>query len=169
MFNIYKTYNKAKDVFVKPKIKISFGLWKRMSGLPLYRRPNRILKYNLPLWLSFHFFDYDVIYKWKYDTIRYEYPPQMTIVFFGFAIHLVLKPILEDSDDCEDFYWESLLSYLYQPECEKNIAKTLNYCGKWEKSSGKTDFFQLRKTHINPKFHKEYDIAVIKYYQKIIE
>lgn len=167
MFNIYKTYNKAKEVFVKPRLKISFGLWKHMPGLPLYRYPNRILGYNLPLWLSFHFFDYDVMYKWKCDTIRFEYPPQITIVFFGFAIHLVLKPILEDKDDYDDFYWDSLLSYLYQPECERNITKTLNYCGKWGEPD-KSNFFQLRKTHINPEYHEEYDMAVTNY-KEIIE
>ena len=37
MFDLYKTYNKAKDVFAKPKLKVSFGLWRNSPGLPVWR------------------------------------------------------------------------------------------------------------------------------------
>lgn len=237
MIELYKTYNKAKDMFVKPKLKVKFGLWKNMSGLPVWRRGPQIFlakhhqyytpkswqhyvvekagnqrvdgtvvkydsigtskhklpkdcngpvwrrdirkklrkwglgwlkpMYTLPLWLSFYCFNWDVIYKWKYDTIRYEYPPQFTLVFFGIALSFTLEPPIEEEFDMVDWYWESLLSYLYQEECEKNLEKTLHFCGKWEHSReyGKftTSTFQLKKHYIKPQYHDEYDKAVNTY------
>lgn len=38
MIKLYKTYNKAKDVFVKPKLHWKFGLWKHDPCLPVWRR-----------------------------------------------------------------------------------------------------------------------------------
>lgn len=38
MIKLYKTYNKAKDVFVKPKLHWKFGLWKHDNCLPVWRR-----------------------------------------------------------------------------------------------------------------------------------
>ena len=183
MFEIYKTYSKVKDVFVKPKMKFHFGRWYMLPGLPVWRRgpeicldrygrnsytPNnssyicvgkkgdvidgKELKYDryktsfhklpkgteygawtrpirqklrkmglgwikprffLPIWFTVDCFCYDVIYKWKYDEIRYEYPPQFTIVLFGLAITVQLIPDPVDDTDCPDHYWESLLSYLH--------------------------------------------------------
>lgn len=233
MLKLYKTYNQVKDTFKKPKLKISFGLWKNMDGLPMWRHGNRIqiakshqyyipnnmvhikqfsagdikpdgsiVKYDtyctsyhklpkyaihgvwrrdirlklrkyklgwiqpyyfLPLWLSFYIFNWDVLFKWKYNDICYEFPPQFTIVFFGVALHMTLEPYLEDKDDNVCHYWESLLSYLYHPECCKNITNTLLYCGCWHRYDDNTQYFQLRKTHIKQKFHHEYDEAIIKY------
>lgn len=238
MINLFKTYNKAKEVFVRPKIKFSIGLWKNMSGLPMWRSGNviriakyyqfyipnnrshikkynagdikedgTIAKYNecitsthkmpknaehgvwkrdirkklrryglgwikpqyvLPTWLSFYIFNWDVFYKWKYDSIRFEYPPQFTIVFFGFALNFTLEPLLEDENDSQDHYWESLLSFLYQPECNNNIKDTVKYCGQWStyKNNKEIKFFQLRKTHIKPEFYVQYNKGV-KEYNKI--
>jgi hypothetical protein len=235
MINLYKTYNKAKDIFVKPKLKISFGLWNNVGLLPVWRSGNVIRlgklsqyyipsnttyykKYNagdtkedgsvteyavyemsrhkipedakngvwkrevrkklrkiglgwlkpqyvLPKWLSFHVFNWDVFYKWKYDSIRFEYPPQFTIVFFGLALNFTLKPILEDENDSDDHYWESLLSFLYQKECNKNVTDTLNFCGQWTtyKNGKEINFFQLRKSHLKPEYHEEYNKALKKY------
>lgn len=236
MFNLFKTYNKVKDVFVRPKIKFRIGLWKKMCGLPMWRRgkiiriakPHQyhipkdfvyikqynagdtmkdgtIINYNryvrikhklpngvkgcvwnhnirkklrrcgldwikpyyvLPHWLAFHIFDLDVISKWKEDEIVYEFSPQFTIVFFGIAFHVTLQVPLEDEYDCEEHYWDSLLCFLYQKECNQNITDTLNFCGKW--NSYKADeedmtYFQLRKSHIKPEYHEEYDMAVLNY------
>lgn len=38
MIKLYKTYIKAKDVFVKPKLYWKFGLWKHDPCLPVWRR-----------------------------------------------------------------------------------------------------------------------------------
>jgi hypothetical protein len=233
MINLFKTYNKAKDVFVRPKLVFKFGLWKNVGVLPVWRRGNfipiakhkqfyypknfvhikkhsagdvlsdgTVVKYDtydivyhnlpkkykngawnrdiriklrkwglgwlkpnyyLPLWLSFYIFNRDVTYKWKYDDIRYEYPPEFTIVFFGFAFYITLEPQLEDEDDSPYHYWESLLNFLYQ--CNKNVTETLHYCGQWTtfKNNKDSNFFQLRKTHIKPEYHQEYDEAVLTY------
>lgn len=246
MIELFKTYNKAKDVFVRPKLKVYFGKWFNTPGLPVWRcgpliclgrDPYRydtncyfvlnetkihdgydtwvnsdgkemkrerfklikhklpgglksgdlvwkreirkeLRKYKLswiqpiiqlPIWLSFHIFNWDVCYKWKYDTIRYEFPPQFTIVFFGLALTILAIPEPEDDDDCPDHYWESLLSYLYQEECEGSIAKTLEFCGQWtrhDKELGDRKYFQLRKGHLKAKYHDEYDEAVDKYLSK---
>jgi hypothetical protein len=237
MFDLYKTYNKAKDVFVKPKLKISFGLWKNMGGLPVWRRghyisiakshqyyrpeswsyyreeragtvrkDDTIVKYDklgvskhqlpkgcngyvwrspirkklrkwklgwlkpvyeLPLWLSFYCFDWDVIYKWKYDDIRFEYPPQFTLVFFGLALSFTLVAPIE-GDDYADWYWDSLLSYLYQDECEQSIEKTLYFCGQWTHHQNGEEYksFQLKKHYIKPEYYEEYDRAVLNYNNK---
>lgn len=235
MIKLFKTYNKAKDVFVRPKLKVNVGLWKNMGNLPMWKHgkiiklakymnyyipqstvniktynsgdlksDGTIAKYNeytiskhkipekaingvwkrdirkklrkyglgwlkpqytLPIWLSFYVFNWDVMYKWKYDSIRYEFPPQFTLVFFGFAISFTLKPILEDENDSDDHYWESLLSFLYQKECNKSVTDTLNFCGQWwtYKDNKRIKFFQLRKIHIKPEYHDEYDKAINKY------
>lgn len=242
MIELFKTYNKVKDVFVRPKLKFQFGLWTNTSGLPVWRHAGwlniakykqcyipetsvriktksagdlnpdgTVAKYNsyktifhklpkgsengawnrdlrkklrkwglgwlkpryaLPRWLSFYIFNWDVCYKWKYDDIRYEFPPQFTIVFFGLALTILAIPDTEDDDDCPDHYWESLLSYLYQEECEGSISKTLSYCGQWtrhDKQKGDRKYFQLRKSHLQPKYHDEYDEAVNQYLSKRIE
>ena len=230
MIKLFKTYNKAKDVFVRPKLKFQFGLWRNTYGLPVWRSagyislanrkqyyiPEKSLiirtddsysyrrlyhklpkgcengvwrrdirkklnkwglgwlkpRYQLPLWLSFYIFNWDVCYKWKYDDIRYEFPPQFTIVFFGLAFTILAIPEAEDDDDCPDHYWESLLSYLYQDECERSIEKTLNYCGQWtrhDKNTGERKYFQLRKSHLKVKFHDEYDEAINKWFAKNLD
>ena len=38
MIKLYKTYNKAKDVFVKPKLHWKFSLWRHNHCLPVWRR-----------------------------------------------------------------------------------------------------------------------------------
>ena len=38
MLKLYKTYNKAKDVFVKPKLVWKFGKWRHDPCLPVWRR-----------------------------------------------------------------------------------------------------------------------------------
>ena len=35
---------------------------------------------QLPIWLSFHFFDHDITYKSKWSEWRYEYPAHITLV-----------------------------------------------------------------------------------------
>ena len=239
MIELYKTYNKAKDVFVKPKLHWKFGLWRHDPCLPVWRRgpiigigesiykanakcyqvknsvnvytgekeytrmdgskttyktyetfyhklPNNLncfdiiwkreyrkkwwakiipARLKLPIWLAFHIFNHDVIFKtkWTEYDIRYEYPPQFTIVFFGLSLSFWLNPEIKDPDT-ENFnhYWESLLTYLYG-EHAGDLLQTIVDCGKWEfidKDRNKKQYFQLSKNYIKPKYHKEYDEAV---------
>ena len=238
MLKLYKTYNKAKDVFVKPKLMWKFGKWRHDPCLPVWRRgpiidiggstykanakcyqvknsvniydgereytrtdgstatykvyktvyhklPNNLNSFDivwkreyrkkwwakiiparlkLPIWLAFHIFNRDVIFKtkWTEYDIRYEYPPQYTIVFFGLSLSFWLNPEIKDSDT-ENFnhYWESLLTYLYG-EHAGDLLQTVVDCGKWEfidKDNKKTSYFQLSKNYIKPKYYKEYDEA----------
>ena len=187
---LYKTFNKAKDLFVKPTIHFSFGRWRNDHLLPVWRRgpiirlgkspyamntncyevKNRVQiftgyntwtdssgkdhktacydwaamhklpgglkprdivwkrdirkklkkwhlswikpQYELPIWLSFHIFNYDVIWKTKWDDTRYEWPPQFTIVFFGLAFSIWLSaPKCDGEHFSDDGYWEGVIDY----------------------------------------------------------
>ena len=152
IMNFLSMYRKYKDVFIKPKISLSFGLWKNHSGLPVWRSGNvirltsnhenytedwivskvenshwtdegkkahpilsRLFKpcYQLPLWLSFYKFDFDINYTIKYDSsFRIDFFPSLTLVFFG--LHLTLtaeSPDVKDIDACDEDYWEALVAY----------------------------------------------------------
>ena len=67
--------------------------------------------YQLPLWLSFYVFNHDVFVKWKYDTVQFEYPPQFSIVIFGWSLNFWLtNPTGDINHDYS--YWESIFNYL---------------------------------------------------------
>ena len=181
MFKLYKTYNTAKNVFVKPKLVLKIGFWRNMEGLPFSRHGNiiRLTKYGyyypnncvtvksndsrfrsyfhklpkgcengvwfrnirknlrkfrlgwlkpvyeLPLYLSFYIFDFDVCYKLKYDEFRYEFPPQFTIVFFGISLSFWLNAPEETYNpiwsNCS--YWESMLWYLNECDLDENYKR----------------------------------------------
>lgn len=71
-------------------------------------------QYQLPIWLSFHIFNHDVGWKTKWDDTRYEWPPQFTIVFFGFAFSMWLSaPECEGKHFNDDGYWEGIIDYGY--------------------------------------------------------
>lgn len=222
MFKLYKTYNKVKDVFVKPKLKFiikfhdgyrnkirickkntyyyinncvqypiakkgdiksdgtiyeydTFGIsyhklptkdycyWKRSIRQKLRKYGLGWIKpiFILPSFLTFRITNFDVQYKWKYGSIRFEYPPEFSITLFGIRFIWVLKYEEAHYDDSEDFYWESLLSYLYQPQCNQDIKDTLFFCGKWTVYKPfKHSIFQLRADHLKNKYHSEYNKAV---------
>lgn len=86
-------------------------------------------EYQLPLWLSFYFFNSDIMYKtkWEDDDYRYEYPAHITLVFFGFAISITaLAPKISDSRRYDDEYWESILTYIHY---DGDLEKTNNTMG----------------------------------------
>lgn len=224
MINLYKTYNKAKDVFVKPKLYWKFGLWKHDICLPVWRRGPiiNIAKYHqrydvknynviihkndgvsaryetiqhklpknlklgqtvwkreyrkkwwskiipaeirLPIWLSFYIFNYDVFWKTKWTDydIRFEFPPQFTIVFFGISLSFWLNPKIKDETESPDHYWESLLVYLYGEHAD-DLLQTVVDCGKWrykDKDGKDVSYFQLSKNYIKPEYYEQYDEAV---------
>ena len=239
MIKLYETYNKAKKVFVKPKLHCYFGKWRHDPCLPVWRKGpvwriggssykadakcyqiyNQVLvkihnagdlkpdgtiyKYDyyktsvhklpgnlktwdtvwkskyrklfrklglkiakayiqFPIWLSFHTFNWDIIWKTKWSAydIRYEYPPQFTIVFFGLSLSFWLNPVIKDKQtESFDHYWESLLKYLYG-KYKGDLLQTITSCGKWENVSNNTSYFQVSKNYIKPKYWKEYDKAI---------
>jgi hypothetical protein len=99
--------------------------------------------YELPRWLSFYFFNSDIVYKtkWSEDDFRYEFPAHITLVIFGFAISVTAYiPKSEENDfTCQDDYWESLLTYNY---FKGDIKKTNDVMGYW--NSPKDENFRFR-------------------------
>ena len=239
MIKLYETYNKAKKVFVKPKLHCYFGKWRHDPCLPVWRKgpvwriggssykanakcyqiynqvpvkihnagdlkpDGTIYKYDyyktsvhklpgnlktwdtvwkskyrklfrkfglkiakayiqFPIWLSFHIFNWDIIWKtkWSEYDIRYEYPPQFTIVFFGLSLSFWLNPVIKDKEtEGYNHYWESLLEYVYG-KYKGDLLQTITSCGKWENVSNNTSYFQVSKNYIKPKYWKEYDKAI---------
>lgn len=237
MLKLYQTYNKAKDVFVKPKLYWYFGKWRNNPCLPVWRRgpiiniggsiykdnakcyqvknsvniytgekeytridgskttyktyetsyhklPNNLnyfdvvwkreyrkkwwakiipARLRLPVWLAFHIFNHDLIWKTKWHAydFRYEFPPQFTIVAFGLSLSFWLYPECKLETDSPDHYWESLLTYIYG-EHAGDLLQTIADCGKWvqSKNNKDTEFFALSKSYIKPERYEEYDEAV---------
>lgn len=237
MLKLYQTYNKAKDVFVKPKLYWYFGKWRNNHCLPVWRRgpiiniggsiykdnakcyqvknsvniytgekeytridgskttyktyetsyhklPNNLncfdivwkreyrkkwwakiipARLRLPVWLAFHIFNHDLIWKTKWHAydFRYEFPPQFTIVAFGLSLSFWLYPECKLETDSPDHYWESLLTYVYG-EHSGDLLQTVADCGKWvqSKNNKDTEFFALSKSYIKPERYEEYDEAV---------
>lgn len=191
MIKLYNTYNKVKDVFVKPTLHFKFCKWTNNSLLPVWRRGNRInlwtkysdykIKwfyarieecewsesgkknhpilsrlfkpvYTLPIWLSFFIFNHDLIWKTKWDEYRYEYPPQLSIVLFGWSFNWWLSaPNTGRSTDNDD-YWELILEFidkrkLFPEKSNKEILVDLrDKLGFWSSSNG--DYIRVRKAFL---------------------
>lgn len=76
------------------------------KGLRKYHLPIIKPLVQLPLWLAFYCYNYDVVWKSKWDDVRYEYPPQFTLVFFGISFSWWLSaPEGEANYD----YWEKVI------------------------------------------------------------
>ena len=87
--------------------------------LPIWRNGNVIrlfkgkLTFELPSWLSCHIFRIPLMWKWKYDDVRFEFPPQFTIVLFNISLSFWLNPSETSNGFRPDMYWESILHYNY--------------------------------------------------------
>ena len=108
---------------------------------------------ELPRWLAFHIFNVDVIWKYKWYDIRYEYPPQFTIVFFGLSLSLWFQwP--QSEFQYPDHYWESLLNYVYEVKDKENfdIIAFRKKLGKWEHYKASVSYWQLQYDYLKPKY-----------------
>lgn len=107
--------------------------------------------WQLPIWLAFHWYNCDIMYKtkWDEDDFRYEFPAHFTIVFFGLAISVTAYIPKEDEDDwmCQDQYWESILTYQYY---NGDLEKTNGACG-WYNKPGEKGF----RFKFEPRFLKK--------------
>lgn len=238
MIHLYKTYNKAKDVFVKPKLYWKFGLWKNDPCLPVWRRgpiidiggstyknnakcyqvknsvnictgekegtrmdgstykykvyntsyhklPNKLKQFDIvwkreyrkkwwaklvpariefPMLFSFHIFNRDVTWKTKWTNydIRFEFPPQFTIVFFGLSLSFWLNPEIQDREtESFDHYWEGLLSYLYG-KYKGDLIQTVISQGCWTryKEESNNTYFAISKNYIKPEYWDQYEEAI---------
>ena len=106
--------------------------------------------YELPIWLAFHWYNDDIMYKtkWDEDDFRYEFPSHFTIVFFFFFLSITAYVPKENEDDwlCDDEYWESILTYQYY---KGDLEKTNGACG-WYNRPGEKGF----RFKFNPRFLK---------------
>lgn len=238
MIRLYNTWRKAKDVFVKPSVKVYFGPWKRDYGAPVWRRgpiihlcsrknrykkthavydsvmiytgtkestlggkpytykcydwtpkhklPGNLKQWDyvwnsdirrklrkwhlgwlpaeikLPHWMMFHIVNWDVGWKTKYDYIRYEWPPQFSIIAFGLSLTITLHGPKVDEFACDDHYWEAILNYLYDNP-KKSLKTSIEYTGQWtiHKGGGKgITYFAVRPGYITHEYQDEYYAAI---------
>ena len=226
---LYQSYKKAKELFIKPVLRVYFGLWKKDPNLPVYRKgptiwfcrrkyrswsttdtnakcypvndrvlvkcgnkngipvynlfyhklPNKLENYDfvwssrirrklrkyhlgwlpccitLPSFFRFKIYNFDVMWKYKFDDIRFEFPPQFTIVAFGLSLTFWLQAPKVDKYCIPDHYWEPLLSYVY--EKKHNMIDLIKVGGIWNNSTD--HYFALRKKYIKKEYWKEYTEA----------
>ena len=157
---IYRTYNKVKDVFVKPKMNIYFGLNRnsRIDSI-FHKRNNRFFGFKIE--------NYDVTWKEKYNEPRFESNPMFSIMFFGLEFSIWLSSPVQNEYSGDMDYWETILSYIYFSN--ESITETLNECGSWSKEvNGKISYwFQFRRSFLKrDEDKKEYDEARRKYRQE---
>lgn len=136
----FGTWWKARKYFKKPMFKFYFGpMWKYKGKVKTefgeyddyeYKggywpaASTEFLKWHTPKWFPIHVSSWDIGWKDKYNTPRYEHPGYF-IVFFGRDYHkhwqfsmTVTAPDFFCNNDCtvkdhDDNYWESMLWYLY--------------------------------------------------------
>lgn len=234
---LYNTWEKAKDIFVKPSLKVYFGKWRNDPNLPVWRRGPHIFfmgrKYNnkkaymvrdsvmiytgtvpykfgdktyeskcynwvpkhtlpgklkagdyvwsrnirkklkkwhlswippivnLPIWMRFHIVNLDLGWKTKWDDVRYEFPPQFSIIAFGFSLTFTLHSPIQNEFACDDHYWEAILNHIYMNKAG-DLERTILLSGIWSKYNKKDEeikFFALRPEYIKPSKLNEYYAA----------
>lgn len=118
--NPLKTWWKARKYFKMPKPEIHFfGNMRNNCPFASYNYPAHIL----------HVTSQDVMWKWKWDSIRHERDPYIWVCFFrrfGFSINF--KIWYNENGKKQDggmYYWEYLLDYLYG-------SKDLNKVDQWK-------------------------------------
>lgn len=148
IIKLYNTWEKVKDIFVKPSLKVYFGKWKNDPNLPVWRRG--------PQFLQFHIFNYDVCWKPKWDECRYEFPPQFSIIAFGYSLSFTLHGP-KCRFGCDDNYWESILNYLYNNK-SNTLEEAIQNVGVWTqyKNDDCVKFFGVRPEYITSAYIEEY-------------
>ena len=126
--------------------------------------------YELPNCLSFYFFKWDMCWKWKYDEVRYEFPPQITLVLFNVSISLYWRaPKTEDGKIDDLMYWESILNYTHKYKETlrgKNVDELSqilglsDYCGYWSSFNKETDTYDYIWT-LQPTYLRDKEYAKI--------
>ena len=146
MIKLYKTWRKAKQVFVKPSLRVYFG-------------PRRKYRYLLgPGIIS----NYDVMWKTKWGEVRYEDPPVFSINLFGLCLAFSLHCPAQNAYCCDDHYWESILVHIYDNK-SGTLKETIERMGIWSrftKEWNRQSYFAVRPEYIRPELLKEYYDAV---------
>lgn len=234
MIKLYRTWEKVKDLFVKPSLKVYFGKWKNDPNLPVWRRGpavyfcrrknlikncyslkagviiqtgTKIMKWGskeyetrimettyhklpgglksgrymwnrnirkklkkwhldwikpvmyLPSWMCFKIINLDVGWKTKWDDVRYEFPPQFSIIAFGLSLTFTLHCPIKSKYSSDDSYWESILTHLYLNQSGE-LKETIEQTGIWHRFNDDTYYFATRPTYIVPDKQAEYYAAI---------
>lgn len=159
LFSKYQTYSfdqNNRSLVWEQEFKDKLNKW-HLSWLKPY--------YELPLWLSVYFFKFDMCWKWKYNDVRYEFPPQITLVLFNISFSIWWnKP--KNSGGYDDHYWESILNYTYKyldtlkgksVDIMSQLIGLSDYCGCWT-SFGKDDKVEYIWT-LQPSYLKNKEYA----------
>ena len=89
--------------------------------------------YELPMWLTFRFFDHDIYWDTgEYGDINVYGSPSCSLILFGYSFNWILVPPEADVKGFLNFYWEFILSYLEN----KNLLDASKSIGKWEYKDG---------------------------------
>jgi len=114
-----KILKDIKGVFVPPKKEYRFGLIKKYFIVP--RNFNKtiisIKKSKLSIGTPIVIRKFDLGWKDKFNSPRFEFNPRFEIYFFMFYFSITFV----SPDTFEDIYWEMILWYLYYSD--KNIIK----------------------------------------------
>ena len=170
----FGTWWKARKYFKKPKFKFYFGpMWKYKGKVQTefgeyddyeYKggywpaASTEYLKWYTPKWFPIHVMSWDIGWKDKYNTPRYEHLGHF-IIFFGRDYHkhwqfsmTVTAPDFFCNNDCtiedhDDNYWESMLWYLNYAD-QYNILNKKRDIVKARNSMRKDGWSRTDKTDI---------------------
>lgn len=111
---MFRTVNKATKYFARPTLKFMYGRLGEVHTGNIFNDYHNNSHCILSLIVN------DVGYKWKYDDIRFESEPCISLTLFNrwrFIWYLV-APIEDDY-----MYWEMLLEYLYKYDEDIELTK----------------------------------------------
>jgi len=117
----------------------------KFSNSPMVRRNKEWIKkifgnyYLIQIGYPIMIHTVELGYKWKYDSIRYEWSPQFHILFFGLQFCIFWKaPNVND-----DKYYEQILWWIH---CDKNVKIARSTWGwvdcKTKKSTWNDDYLE---------------------------
>jgi len=122
--------NRAKSTEWDPDFLKTKGWWGRTWRK--YIRPH----YQLPIWLAFNIYNRTESVKSKWDYFSYEFPPQFSIVLFGWSFNwnLIAPRATTDflsektgrSYPDNDAYWESITYYINNDSQESPLYNAMS-------------------------------------------
>ena len=117
----------------------------------------------LPRWMRFKIENYDVQWKYKFDDIRYEFPPKFSIIAFGRQLTFTLQSPVQDDFALDDSYWEAILNHIYSNKTG-TLKETIELTGIWKKlgqtKKDDVEYFAVRPDFITDEYLDEYYTAV---------
>lgn len=142
-FNWSRFRTPKSKYFIKAKPKIYFGKWNRLLGFPL-------CLYSVAR--IFDFSKTSLIWKDKFGTPRYEFPPMVKITFFRYFSILIVWNVKEDWDNdiIIDHYWEQLLWTVEY--WDNNLQKAIENWPWFNNNESTWDNRWLRKRYRNNNF-----------------